>query len=108
PSTDAVEHPIDMGNIAGFLHAALRTELAEAAPKDRAAILERFAEIKTRADAQAYLSDVKEEMAAARRAATRGGVSKTKKKTRRSRRAAGKKSRTKRRKRRSVSSRRKG
>ncbi len=50
---------IDKGNLPGFLHVALRTDLAMSRPEQRPEILAHFQTIKTRADAQAYLDQVR-------------------------------------------------
>jgi phospholipase C len=60
--------PVDAGNLPGFLHAALRSDLALSNPQDHDAILARFQAIKTRADAQNYLDAVRVKVRAGRAA----------------------------------------
>src|SRR6185437_5090203 len=69
---------IDKGNLPGFLHVALRTDLALSRPEQRPIILSEFKRIKTRADAQRYLDHVQIKVnasrAAAKQLATRSGI----------------------------------
>jgi phospholipase C len=65
PAARAVE-TVDQGNLPGFLHAALRSDLDLSPPTMRDAILARFATIKTRADAQRYLDEVRSKVHAGR------------------------------------------
>jgi len=66
PSAAGPMDSIDKGNLPGFLHTALRSDLALSNPADRPAILARFKAIKTRADAQQYLDAVRVKVHAAR------------------------------------------
>jgi phospholipase C len=61
---------IDQGNLPGFLHAALRSDLALSRPEQRPAILAQFQTIKTREQAKGYLDQVRVKVQAGR-AATR-------------------------------------
>lgn len=64
---------VNQGNLPGFLHAALRSDLDLSPPEVRNAILARFATIKTRAQAQQYMEEVRGKVHAGRianRAAT--------------------------------------
>ena len=59
---------IDQGNLPGFLHAALRSDLALSRPEQRPAILAQFQTIKTREQAKAYLDQVRVKVQAGRAA----------------------------------------
>ncbi len=61
---------IDKGNLPGFLHSALRSDLALSPPEDHAAIIAHFKTIKTRNGAQAYLDEVRVKVQAGRAAIT--------------------------------------
>jgi phospholipase C len=54
--------PIVRGNLAGFLHLALRTELALAHPLQHAEILGHFRDVRTVGDARGYLHNVHQQM----------------------------------------------
>ena len=71
PSAAALAEPIDKGNLPGFLHAALRTDLDLSKPIERPAILARFKTIKTRAQAQQYMDQVRLKVRAGRTVAKR-------------------------------------
>jgi phospholipase C len=59
---------IDQGNLPGFLHAALRSDLALSSPAEHDAILARFKTIKTRGQAQQYMDEVRVKVRAGRAA----------------------------------------
>jgi phospholipase C len=59
---------VDKGNLPGFLHAALRSDLALSRPDQRPAILAQFKTIKTRGQAQQYLDQVRVKVRAGRAA----------------------------------------
>jgi|GEM_PF-238013 len=59
---------VDKGNLPGFLHATLRSDLALSRPEERPAILAHFKTITTRADAQAYMDQVSVKLRAGRAA----------------------------------------
>jgi phospholipase C len=50
---------IDRGNIPGFLHSAVQLDLDASPAADRSAILARVQTLRTNADAQAYLDEVR-------------------------------------------------
>jgi phospholipase C len=58
------DEPFGEGNVAGFLHVAMRYDLAMSPPSQREEIIGRVTALRTRGEARAYLEDV------ARRAAT--------------------------------------
>jgi len=69
---DPVARPqdsIDDGNLPGVLHSALRSELA-LAPERKDEILARFQRLKTRADATAYLEEVRLKVSVAKASST--------------------------------------
>ena len=57
---------VDTGNVPGIMHSALRADLALSPPEQRNSIIARFSAIRTRADADRYLSEVRQKMRAAR------------------------------------------
>ncbi len=59
PSAVGPADSIDKGNLPGFLHAVLRTDLDLSPPAQRPVILARFKTIKTRAQAQQYMNEVR-------------------------------------------------
>jgi phospholipase C len=59
------EQTVDEGNLPVILHSALRQDLEISGPGQRAAILDRFRAIETRAQAQDYLMEVERKVAAA-------------------------------------------
>jgi phospholipase C len=61
--------PLNEGNIPGFLFSALRSDVMVSAPDQRPAIIARFRALKTRADAQQYLDEVRQKKAATREGA---------------------------------------
>jgi phospholipase C len=63
--TTRPQDPVDDGNLPGVLQSALRCELA-LAPERRAEILARFSQIRTRAEATAYLDEVRPKANAAK------------------------------------------
>jgi len=65
PSAASPTDSIDKGNLPGFLHVVLRTDLDLSPPGERSAILARFKTIKTRADAQQYMAEVRAKASAA-------------------------------------------
>lgn len=69
PAPSPVSRPqdsLDEGNIPGFLFSGLRSHFMVSAPDQRPAIIARFRALKTRADAQNYLDDVRQKKAASR------------------------------------------
>lgn len=56
---------IDHGNLPGFLHLALRSDLALSSPAQRSEILARVEGIRTRGDARQYLAEVRQKIRAA-------------------------------------------
>lgn len=71
PSAAGPTDSIDKGNLPGFLHAALCSDLALTRVEQHAAIKTQFNAIKTRTEAQDYLNHVRVKVGAGR-AATRG------------------------------------
>jgi phospholipase C len=63
-SVSRPQDPLDQGNIPGLLFTALRSDLITSPPEQRAANLARFQTLRTRADAQQYLDEVKQRKAA--------------------------------------------
>jgi hypothetical protein len=61
-----LQDPLNEGNIPGFLFVALRSDLMASAPEQRPAILAKFQTLKTRADAQQYLDEVRTKKSAIR------------------------------------------
>jgi phospholipase C len=61
------EEEVDQGNLPAVLHSALRHDLQISPPEQRQAILDRFRLIQTRGDAQQYLAEVRQKLAAAPR-----------------------------------------
>lgn len=59
------DQPADQGNLPGFLHIALRYDLALSPPGQRDQIIAKVANIRTRGDARQYLEDVVQRAAAA-------------------------------------------
>ena len=55
-------------NLPGFLHSALRFDLALSAPEQRGTILAQFSSIRTRAEAMQYVNGVRQKVRAARQA----------------------------------------
>ncbi len=68
PSAARTGESIDNGNLPGFLGTALRSDLTLSLPGERAAILARFKTIRTRADAQKYMDEVRIKVRAGRAA----------------------------------------
>lgn len=62
---------INEGNLPGFLFVVLRHDLVLSPAGERAAIMDRFSAIKTRADAAQYVSEVRPKVRAARNALAR-------------------------------------
>lgn len=60
------DSPVNEGNIAGVLHAALRGDLALSPPDVRSKVLAQFSAVKTRADAVQYAACVRDKVLAAR------------------------------------------
>jgi phospholipase C len=58
--------PADDGNLPGFLHIALRYDLALSPPQQRSQILARAAGITTRGEARQYLEEVAQRAAVAK------------------------------------------
>ncbi len=69
PSTAAALATANTGNLPGFLHAALASDLALSPAAEHPAIMSQFRAIKTRADAQRYLDTVAPKVRAGRAAA---------------------------------------
>jgi phospholipase C len=66
PSLSDPEGPIDKGNFPGFLHSALRSDLALSAPEAKPAILARVRSLNNRAEAWKYMSEVQQKIRMAR------------------------------------------
>ena len=62
-SVSRPQDPFHQGNIPGFLFTAMRCDLMTSAPEQRPAILTKFQTIRTRADAQQYLDEVRQRKA---------------------------------------------
>jgi phospholipase C len=61
------EETVDQGNLPGVLHSALLQDLQSSPPEQRQTILDRFSSITTRRQAQQYLAEVRQKIAAAPR-----------------------------------------
>ena len=72
PAVLGDDGPADQGNLPGFLHIALRTDLALSPPQQRDQIIARVAGIRTRGEARQYLEDVLQRAAAAPAPAPQG------------------------------------
>jgi phospholipase C len=66
PAGVSEDGPADEGNLPGFLHVALRYDLALSPPEQRGQIIARVAGITTRGQARQYLEEVAQRAAAAR------------------------------------------
>ncbi len=58
-----VDAPLE-GNDAGFLHVLLRQDLSTSAPEEQAERVERFKQVRTKADAKLYVEEVNTRLAA--------------------------------------------
>jgi phospholipase C len=72
PSDALAAQPIETsGNLPGFLHAALRSDLDLSPPADHAKILAHFQTIQTRGQAKQYMDEVRLKVRAGRMATKR-------------------------------------